>query len=408
MRIKNQFPRQDIPENEKDEKWCIQHLDFATYLLIQRNYYYNRKITEYFNQYNGLSNANTYKYLTEAYGKKNRTKFIDYRLGKAKIDLLNGEFIDRPIRSTVYTINSEAVAEKQDQYLVMIGASLAKKELSVLKQNGLDPMEGLQVPDIDDEEGWKKINFKNKNEAIMQIIVNETLASDDTKTKLANDFLNVELASMCWGKVFMKDNGEASYQSIDPRDAIFVELNNDPFIKRSMIRGQRKRLTVAEILNEYELTDEQRQKLQYLANNKSDYLNGDYGRYSPFSMDNGEFTIDVLEVEWDSVEPIMTKLIPSKTNPDVRYKQDLIVEKYYENRVRFDKQFEKDKVEVVTQYRQVVWEATRIGIDIHINCRKKPFQMFYEDDPSRIIGGSYTGMLFNTVNGTRVPLSETI
>lgn len=408
MQLRVNLPRQDIPENEKTPKWCSQHLDFATYILTQRNHYYNKKLTEYFNQYNGLSNANAFKFITEAYGKKNRTKFIDYRLGKTKIDLLNGEFLTSPISASVFTINSEAISEKEQNYLMMVGASLAKKELAILKKNGLDVSKEMDVPDIDDKEGWEKMNFKNEHEAIMQIIINETLLSDETKTKFANNFMDIELASMCWGKIFMRENGEAGYRDIDIRDAIFIELDKDPYIKRSPIRGERRRMTVAEILNEFELNEEQRNKIYYIQANKSNYLNGDYGRYSPFSMDNGEFTVDVINIEWDSVRPIMTKNIPSKKSEGVVYKQDMIIEKYLEDRVVFDKKFAKDNIQVVTQYKQELWVATRIGLDIDIECKRAEYQMFLEDDPSRLVGGQYTGMLFNTVNGTRVPLSETI
>ena len=79
------MPRQDIPESKKDEKWCADNLAFAFSLLQNKSALYTKKINRMYDVYNGIVNKNSVTYLTNIYGKKNRTQFTDFRAAKTKI-----------------------------------------------------------------------------------------------------------------------------------------------------------------------------------------------------------------------------------------------------------------------------------------------------------------------------------
>ena len=174
------LPRQDIPNKDKDpktekgKKWFKEHLDFAEHLL-KNNAARVDKMSRLYDSYNGKTEADSIKYLVSTYGRKNRAKYIPYRISKTKLDILEGEFLKMPLNATVKTINSEAVSEKMQRYELMLGAMHAKKELEKLKEVGVDVLEGMPIPDKDDPSAFKQLSFKDKNEAIMQIMLKQII-----------------------------------------------------------------------------------------------------------------------------------------------------------------------------------------------------------------------------------------
>ena len=138
------FPRQDILNSEKTHAWVKQHFDYADSILSASNPRI-AKFTRLYNEYNGRINPYSVEYLTRTYGKKNRTKYISYRWSRPKINLINNEFLLRPLDATVYTINEAAKTAKLDNYEMLVGAVTAKKDINVLQQNGVDPMEGMEI-----------------------------------------------------------------------------------------------------------------------------------------------------------------------------------------------------------------------------------------------------------------------
>lgn len=123
----SQLPRQDIPEREKNEKWLSDHLSYAEYLLLNNNPNQAR-MTRFYNGYNGITNPQSMEWLTATYGAENKAPYISYRISKTKIDLLHGEWLKRPLISTVTTVNSDSVTEKMNQANFMRGAMMLRDE----------------------------------------------------------------------------------------------------------------------------------------------------------------------------------------------------------------------------------------------------------------------------------------
>jgi hypothetical protein len=170
-----QFPDQTIPEIQKTPDWCALHLDYAQDIL--RSSDYNRTLMdEAYRAYNGEKTPASILWLTKTYGKQNRAKFVSYRPHKTKLQLMVGEFLTRPLAATVETINRDAKFEKMQQMDYYYGAMVAKKELNELKiKAGVDVLEGAEIPDSEGDPAWERLSPKDKEESLMQVILNEQI-----------------------------------------------------------------------------------------------------------------------------------------------------------------------------------------------------------------------------------------
>lgn len=408
----NSFPRQDIPLSQKNLAWKLQHFEYGDFLLRSCNARID-KFTRLYNEYNGAVAPGSIQYLTQNYGKKNKTKYISYRIGRPKIDLINNEFLLRPLQATVHTINADSKTAKLEQFETVMGAMGARNELGKLQEVGVDVLEGMPIPEEGDTAIWQKLSAKDKNELLMQTIINTQIPALSMKEKLAKNFQDLEIVAMCYGKISVDYNGDEEYTRIDPRRAIYEEVENDTFLEKSPIMGHLEMMPVHDVLMTFgnKLSKEDRDKIDLMRQNPSEYI-GDYGGL--YSYVNGQFCVAVMFLEWKSVEEDFTKLSP-KTKAQMEfdssadhYRMDLDAKEYYDNEDKYKKEVEKGKLKIETKWKEVLMAGVRIGHEILVECGEKPFTMRREDSPGNVFGFSYCGALFNTVNGQRISLQEII
>ena len=67
------FPRQDIPQVQKNESYAKEHRDYAKALLELKRTALDKK-TRLYQAYNGETSTASVKYLTQTYGKKKPNK----------------------------------------------------------------------------------------------------------------------------------------------------------------------------------------------------------------------------------------------------------------------------------------------------------------------------------------------
>ncbi len=406
------FPRIDIPESKKDESWCRQVLLYAE-SVFRTSSYRVEKFTRLMNGYNGRTSPNSIKYLTQTYGKQNKTKYVSYRVGRPKIDLINNEFLLRPLQATVYTVNIDSKVAKLDQYEQVLGSMHAKEPIEKLRSVGIDPLEGAPIPTMGDESVWSSMSGKDKNESLMQTILNEQIPSLSLKEKLTKNFQDLELTSMCYGKVEVDYDGNENYRRIDPRLSIFEEIEGDTFMEKSPLMGELRRMPVHEVLLSFKLTQTQRDYIDSIRANASTYI-ADTRYNGSYSMRHGQFFIDVITVEWVSVAPEYYKISP-KTKTQMAfddstdsYTKEISVDDYEKNKLQYDKDVLNGKYKIETKYKKEIWQATKIGHELVVDWGRKPFTMRSVDNPGDVSGFSYCGALFNTVNGERISLQEII
>jgi hypothetical protein len=408
------WPRQDIPSIEKTTEWFKNHLTYSESLLKTYNTVTSR-MTRLYLSYNGVKTPLSTQWLEKTYGQQNKAKYIAYRLGRTKINLLYGEWLKRPLSATVQTINSDAVSEKMRQVNFMRGAMIAKPELEEIKDKvGVDVMNGVPIPDGEDDPIWAKMSFKDKSEDVMQIILDEQVKELGIKRKVAKMFQDVLITSMCWSKIEINQKGDVEAYRIDPRDAIYEHIEGDDYLEKSPVKGARQVMSVSEILRRFELTKEQRDQLDAARSNPDAWAGpGKLGR-GYMSMVNGQLCCDVIHIEWEGLSADYYKTAP-KTNSQMMLDPDrgsveieLDPAKYETNIKAHEKEVANGKYTVETKWRKQMYEATRIGGLIDVNMRVKPFQPRSVDDPSFLLASSYLGFIFGQTDGVRISLQQEI
>lgn len=412
MSISRRFPNQAVDEIDKTPTWYKECMDFAQDLWRNGDFR-TTKMNRLYNVYNGVTRENAVKYLTDTYGWTNKNKYIDYRAGKTKIDILHGEYLKIPLNSTVRTINSDAIVAKLQQYDLNLGASHVKDDLTKLRSVGVDPMEGAEVPDPNDKDFQSKINPKDRYEIIMQRIIDVLIKELDLVEKFGSNFLDAEITSRMASYISVdKRTGSINLEAFDPREGIWFEFDRDPFMKRSWLMGRRRKMSLNEVLVKFELTDQQRTKLEHIRNNWNDYYtNPDMkGKYS---IVNGEYIVEVMHIEWMGLKNNYTKKSPKTksqmefSNPEDGFLNlDITAEGYERNKAKMNKEAERNGQSIVKEYTQELYQMWRIGFDMDIECGLKPFTMKDEDTGDPI--SSYSACVVKSVDGESISLQEII
>lgn len=409
------------PENANNqEKICKQCIDYAT------NYYngYRRrqikKITLLVDSYNGTTDAKNFTYLNETYGKANLAHYVDYRLGRPKVDALVGEFLARPLNGTIYTINKEAKSRKLQNYEFTLGRWAANEQLEAQKQMvGYDVFEGMQLPKVSTPDGPDQAtakpdyNIKETNERIMQTLVKMFIEKEnngqDAKSRFASNYLDVLISAECFGKVDITRDNKLQFREIDPRNALFEEIDRDPFMSLTPYIGEARLMFIHDILSEFELTPTQKQNLYEIRDRWDPNVNTSSEQWrNNYRLVEKNLAVMVYTIEWYVPKPFYTKVVKDPNNPNGQpYRKALSTEYYNKNYKQILRDVENGKYTIETKYKRTIWETTRIGADMYVNMREKPNIIGSLDNPYTT-KYSYTGMLLNTRDGVRISLLETL
>lgn len=399
----------DQVRTRKTIQWAKECVNYPIFQYDNSRIAQILKINVLYDNYNGIVDSRGLDYINKTYGNENTTKYIDYRLARPKIDLVQGEWLARPLNSIVYTINKDARDAKLNDYEVKLGMIHASKEIDKLRNVvGVNVFDGMPIPDEDKNGALTTNNIKTKNEMVMQLILNDQIKRQDLKTKLSSNFRDVEIAAECFGKVYIDNKGDVVYREIDPRDAIFEEIDRDPFLLQSPYMGERRLMFIHDIISEFNLKDKELESLNNIASNTSAYITGRQGDTRKYyQLIDKKLALEVFTIEWYSFKPFFTKVIQDKKNPETPFRKSIDVDYYYDNKDEIDKDVSKGKYIIETKYKKVIWEGTRIGNDIYTNLREKPNIIGSLDRPFDTTM-SYTGMLYNTIDNVRISLQESL
>lgn len=139
-----------------------------------------------YNSFNGIYSDQDIKDIVRKYVDKSKTPFVPYQLGKTKIQRLLGEFLRIGLSPTVYTYNYEATEKKQQELNVKRGKAIAKPTIEAMREKGIDPYEGAEIPGMEEPGIFDETNYKTINERIMQKIITHKVRSEDLKTIFKN------------------------------------------------------------------------------------------------------------------------------------------------------------------------------------------------------------------------------
>jgi len=364
-----------------------------------------RKIQRNYNNYNGVYSAKAKKYLVSTYGSDLSTAFTPFHLAQTKLNLLFGELLDIGLKSTVESVNPEAVNEKLQQIAIIAEAMNCKQVLQgVQDATGMKPLNGIPIPDPGSPQAEIAMKPKRKNEVIMQRIADKKIQEDYIQMKLQENFKHLVLTNECHGKVERDQNGVDTYRPIDPKYMIFQESPSDPLCLRTPFVGERRLLYKHEILAMFpDLSIKDKDIIKHMGTSEQDTAVDT----SQFQNIDGQIAIMCYYCQWKTSRPNILKTQPSKKQSEP-YKRFLDPMQYEQYRSSFDRDAAKGDFSIDIKYQDDIWEGWRIGNNMYSSIHRK------ENQIQRLINGKfraqfdYIHCLYGTIDGKRISLQEII
>tara|TARA_R100000655_G_scaffold65734_1_gene104166 strand:+ start:877 stop:3153 length:2277 start_codon:yes stop_codon:yes gene_type:complete len=399
------FPRQLLSDKEKDKDWCEQNLDAMAPYIAQHNnsLYINDRYKDIRNYqaYHGHFDPKDYEHVTDQYGTPFPARMTNYNIIAPKIDLLTSEELRRPLETQVNSVNKSAVLRKEDVKVGLIAEALlsdVKKEVNEVM--GMDVTQntmGMEIPDNIEE--FMRYTYKEAVEETVEDGLNYLKETYRWKDLFKNGFRDF----LVTGKVFYKVealNGDPIIRRVDPRNIAFdMSIENDYLDNAQWVVEQRW-LGINQILDEYgdELTKEDIMELEKMRHVAS----GDELAHYNSNLDwiqhdtSTGVKVRVLHGEWKSIRAIKVKVSPNKYDEANPFRK--LVKDTYKPR---------KGEEIETKYVDDIWEATKIGGRILVNCRRRPNQVRSVDDAGAT-PLSYTGCVHNLSSGRVTSLVDVL
>ena len=399
------FPRQLLGDKEKTKEWCEQNLDAMAPYIAQNdnNLHINdrQKDIRNYQAYHGHFDPKDYEHVTDQYGTPFPARMTNYNIIAPKIDLLTSEELRRPLETKVSSINKSAVNRKKDAKVGMV----MDKMLAEIKQEINDTM-GMEVTQDnvdfeipDDIETYMRYTYK---EAI-EVVAESGLEYLKEKYRWKDVFRNGFRDFLVLGKVFYKidiKNGDPYVRRIDPRNIAFDTSVESDYLDESQWVVEQRWLSVNEILDEFGdgLTKEDVIELENMRQISSGSELANYNtsiEWLNYDSSTG-IRIRLIHGEWKSIRTLKFKVSPNKYDPDNPFRK-LVGDNYKPRK----------NEEIETKYVDDVWEGTKIGGRIVVNCRRRPNQVRSVDDAGST-PISYVGCTHNMSAGRITSLVDVL
>lgn len=402
------FPRQDIPESEKNakgQKFFKDCIDYAVSRFLKNVGPRNAKIRRMYDRYNGINSPAATRPFDFTYGanKANVAKYIDYRLCRTMIDKVVGEQLEMPINGTVYTTNPEAKVRRLEEVSVLAGMHYARPQIEKLRgMVNVDIFNGMPMPEVPEGKSvFELMPKKSQNESVMQTIIQRQI--DALKMRVIYNQCCSDLTLTSTSFLFMGINQEGLVysRSILPEDAIYEESKRDPFLDRSPYLGEQRIMFSHDIISEFNPSKEVRDQL---ARYESDHSSIPSDLFSQnYEINDGILGFRVYTIEWIGLEISYLKRFKDKDGND---REIVVSSDYYEkNENKINREVKNGKYEIERRYKKVLYEATRIGHDIYLQMGKVKNIPTSWANPSWTMH-RYVALLYNTIGGTRVSLKQ--
>lgn len=304
-------------------------------------------IQKCYNYYNGVRDAEQFKYLEDNYGIGQPTSVEFTPLIKKHIDALIGEYLGSPILPKVTCKDEHTITNIFREKQLYIYKELQQVLQQKLKNNLISIIQGNEPTDIlvqnqlEDLISDLEDSFISKYEEAGQNVIEYIMQSRNTDliNKLRKLFLDLLISGYTFYKVKSSANGTNIQIEAESVNNTFVEPNpNSPYIKDSKRSVIRKWMTDVEILNTYgkDLSKEDIEKIKDRWRNSysasSTYVIATTGQLNTglradqevipgYPTDYGfkHQLIDVYEVEWIDVDSdfVMHRHSATKIGADI-------------------------------------------------------------------------------------------
>ena len=238
----------------KDE--LIEKTDKAISELVYPKY----ELQKAYNYYNGVRDADQFRYLEEVYGTNTPTTLHFTPLIKKHIDALIGEYLGTPIIPKISCKDSETISNIDREKQLKIASELHNYLKQNLKKSVLNFINGKDITDGLVEQQLKRIvedinnTFVSEYEIAAQNVIEYIMQSRDTDmiTVLRDLLLDLLITGYTFYRVLPTvENNNIRIQALSPLNT-FIDRNfESPYIKNSYRAVVRNWMTKNQILNEY-------------------------------------------------------------------------------------------------------------------------------------------------------------
>lgn len=325
------------------------------------------ELQEAYNYYNGVRDAEQFRYLEENYGIGNPTSVEFTPLIRKHIDALVGEYLGMPTLPKVTCKDTDTISkiirEKQIKIVTEVVSFLQKRLKNKLLeqiQNKKDIQDVLIQQDIENLIEDLNYDFTSEYERAAQNVIQYIMQSRETdfKNKQKRLLLDLLIAGyMCYRTKPSVSKNNVKIDILDPRNTFFDINPESNYLKDSYRCVVRRWLTRSQILNEYG-NDLSKKDIKDIVDTWND-----------FSWDSGSYYVRTTGGDTMGIRAGEEIAIVGTPNEQYRYK-DLIP--VYE--VEW---LETDKHYVMQRYKTI-----RIGQDIHILIGKDDSVIRSVDNPN--------------------------
>ena len=250
----------------KDE--LIKKTDDAIQELVYSKY----DLQKAYNYYNGVRDADQFRYLEEVYGTNTPTTLHFTPLIKKHVDALIGEYLGTPIIPKISCKDSKTISNIDREKQLKIASELHNYLKSNLKKSILNFVNGKNMTDGLVEQQLKRIiddinnTFVSEYEIAAQNVIEYIMQSRDTDiiTVLRDLLLDLLITGYAFYKVIPTvENNNIKIQVLSPLNTFIDRNYESPYIKNSYRVVVRHWMTKNQILNEYgkEMSASDRDKL---------------------------------------------------------------------------------------------------------------------------------------------------
>jgi len=398
----SEFPKQFVPDSEKNKEWCEKNIDGIISQLEQNNSEgsvsdYDKDVRNY-RLYNGDLIYDDYSYVTEQYNMPSPATMGNYPLSKNKIDLICNEDLSRPLDKSVFAVNQDAAIRKEQFKVSLIANDLLKEINSELENSyGMElDMDNKDFPIPDDIDRFMRFEYKEVIEESIKDGLDYLAERYQMKKVFHEGMRDLLVTGKEFYKIYIKD-GDPFFRRVDPRTFVYDKSIESDFIEDAQWAGEERWLSVNEILDEYrdELEDEDVRELEDMRQSTTENLDRWNNKHNWVEIDNYKSVkIRVVSAEWKSIKTIRVKVSENKHNPEHPFHK-VVGEKY-----------KKRKGDVInTKHVDDIWEGTKIGGKILVRCRRRPNQVRSVDDAGTT-SLSYVGVVFNHTTGKCTSLMD--
>lgn len=213
-----------------------------------------------YNYYNGIRDADQFRYLEENFGLGNPTSIQFTPLIKKHVDALIGEYLGTPIIPKVICKDSDTIANMDREKKLKISSELYKFLKNHLKNSILQFLDGKTTNDGLIEQQLNKIvedinnTFVSEYEIAAQNVIEYIMQSRDTDmiTILRDILLDLLITGYTFYKVEPTvDKTNIKIKALNPLN-VFVDRNiESPYVKNSYRVVVRYWMTKSQIINKY-------------------------------------------------------------------------------------------------------------------------------------------------------------